>query len=298
MAAETIKGDRGGIGLTGMATQSSISVSGSSEQKVPSVRKGGRGGGGNRNSGGGPGHSGHSVLSSVSSSSILHLSVLKTTRKINARLILLTELLIGGGGEALSLPPLTHHLPNLFHLPSLLLLFFFFFFRLAWRVDFFFSLPPPPLLFRPSCSRSSRTVFSLFSLENRITPSRPVLPAWNAAKRKARGKQSTSEISLLGWSRDRTRTILPGRGSKREKPRRRKGKGRGRSWRINSLANEDTSSRENRGQRTSYEAKGEVKKKKEKYPVDRESWVKLITGQDPFFPLPTAARRVDFSPAN
>lgn len=78
-----------------MATQSSISVSGSSEQKVPSVRKGGRGGGGNRNSGGGPGHSGHSVLSSVSSSSILHLSVLKTTRKINARLILLTELLIG-----------------------------------------------------------------------------------------------------------------------------------------------------------------------------------------------------------
>lgn len=95
-----------------MATQSSISVSGSSEQKVPSVRKGGRGGGGNRNSGGGPGHSGHSVLSSVSSSSILHLSVLKTTRKINARLILLTELLIGTRGretEPLSLP-LTHHL--------------------------------------------------------------------------------------------------------------------------------------------------------------------------------------------
>lgn len=97
-----------------MATQSSISVSGSSEQKVPSVRKGGRGGGGNRNSGGGPGHSGHSVLSSVSSSSILHLSVLKTTRKINARLILLTELLIGTRvkgreREALSLP-LTHHL--------------------------------------------------------------------------------------------------------------------------------------------------------------------------------------------
>lgn len=80
-----------------MATQSSISVRGSSEQKVPSVRKGGRGGGGNRNSGGGPGHSGHSVLSNVSSSSILHLSVLKTTRKINARLILLTELLIGAG---------------------------------------------------------------------------------------------------------------------------------------------------------------------------------------------------------
>lgn len=182
-----------------MATQSSISVSGSSEQKVPSVRKGGRGGGGNRNSGGGPGHSGHSVLSSVSSSSILHLSVLKTTRKINARLILLTELLIGGGREVLSLPPLTHHLPNLFF-------FFFFFFRLAWRVDFFFSLPPPsPSFFFGRAARSSRTVFSLFSLENRITPSRPVLPPWNAAKRKARGKQSTPEISLLGWSRDRTR---------------------------------------------------------------------------------------------
>lgn len=156
MAAETIKGDRGGIGLTGMATQSSISVSGSSEQKVPSVRKGGRGGGGNRNSGGGPGHSGHSVLSSVSSSSILHLSVLKTTRKINARLILLTELLIGGGGEALSLPPLTHHLPNLFHLPSLLLLFFFFFFRLAWRVDFFFSLLPPFFFGRAALARVER----------------------------------------------------------------------------------------------------------------------------------------------
>lgn len=163
MAAETIKGDRGGIGLTGMATQSSISVSGSSEQKVPSVRKGGRGGGGNRNSGGGPGHSGHSVLSSVSSSSILHLNVLKTTRKINARLILLTELLIGGGGEALSLPPLTHHLPNLFHLPSLLLLFFFFFFRLAWRVDFFFSLlppPPPPSFSAELLSLESNGVFS------------------------------------------------------------------------------------------------------------------------------------------
>lgn len=63
--------------LTGIATQSSSSARGDSEQKVPSVRKGGRGGGGNRNSGGGPGHSGHSVLSSVSSSSILHLSVLK-----------------------------------------------------------------------------------------------------------------------------------------------------------------------------------------------------------------------------
>lgn len=93
-----------GIELTGMATQSSISVRGSSEQKVPSVRKGGRGGGGNRNSGGGPGHSGHSVLSSVSSSSILHLSVLKTTWKINARLILLTELLIGTWEKLYLLP--------------------------------------------------------------------------------------------------------------------------------------------------------------------------------------------------
>lgn len=64
--------------LTGKATQSSSSARGDSEQKVPSVRNGGRGGGGNRNSGGGPGHSGHSVLSSVSSSSILlHFSVLK-----------------------------------------------------------------------------------------------------------------------------------------------------------------------------------------------------------------------------
>lgn len=75
--------------LTGIATQSSSSARGDSEQKVPSVRKGGRGGGGNRNSGGGPGHSGHSVLSSVSSSSILHLSVLKN-REYH-RLILLTK---------------------------------------------------------------------------------------------------------------------------------------------------------------------------------------------------------------
>lgn len=145
-----------------MATQSSISVSGSSEQKVPSVRKGGRGGGGNRNSGGGPGHSGHSVLSSVSSSSILHLSVLKTTRKINARLILLTELLIGTRGrererESLSLP-LTHHLV-IYSPPS-----FFFHrtretrFQLAWR---FFHFFPPPSFFRPN--RSSRTNVAFLS---------------------------------------------------------------------------------------------------------------------------------------
>lgn len=67
-----------------MATQSSSSARGDSEQKVPSVRKGGRGGGGNRNSGGGPGHSGHSVLSSVSSSSILHLSVLKKSEETSS----------------------------------------------------------------------------------------------------------------------------------------------------------------------------------------------------------------------
>lgn len=181
------KDDRGGIGLTGMATQSSISVSGSSEQKVPSVRKGGRGGGGNRNSGGGPGHSGHSVLSSVSSSSILHLSVLKTTRKINARLILLTELLIGTRPrerkrEALSLP-LTHHLviysPFSFLLPptrarnSLPT-------RVAVLPFLFFGAP---LLFSPS-----KPNYSL---------SRPCRPE-NAAKRKARENNLRRKSRYLG----------------------------------------------------------------------------------------------------
>lgn len=78
-----------------MATQSSSSARGASEQNVPSVRKGGRGGGGSRNSGGGPEQSGHSVVSSVSSSSILLPSVLKTTKENHWRLILLAELLIG-----------------------------------------------------------------------------------------------------------------------------------------------------------------------------------------------------------
>lgn len=239
-----------------MATQSSISVSGSSEQKVPSVRKGGRGGGGNRNSGGGPGHSGHSVLSSVSSSSILHLSVLKTTRKINARLILLTELLIGGGREALSLPPLTHHLSNLFF-------FFFFFFRLAWRVDFFFSLPPPlppPSFSAELLARVERCFLFSPSKTELLLPdpcSRPGTPqnarhGGNNLRRKSRYLGGAAIVR-------EPRTILPGRGSKREKPRRRKGKGRERSWRINSLANEDTVEGK---QGAAHEAKGEVKKRK------------------------------------
>lgn len=211
-----------------MATQSSISVSGSSEQKVPSVRKGGRGGGGNRNSGGGPGHSGHSVLSSVSSSSILHLSVLKTTRKINARLILLTELLIGGGREALSLPPLTHHLPNLFFF------FFFFFFRLAWRVDFFFSLPPPfpLLLFRPSCSLESNGVFSFlprkpnYSFQTRA----PALE-----RRKTQGTGETIYAgNLVTWVEPRSYASLEqffqgeeAKGRNHGEGREREGRGRG-----------------------------------------------------------------------
>lgn len=182
-----------------MATQSSISVSGSSEQKVPSVRKGGRGGGGNRNSGGGPGHSGHSVLSSVSSSSILHLSVLKTTRKINARLILLTELLIGTRGretEPLSLP-LTHHLVIYSPFSFLLL-----------PPHARNSLPTLPFLFFGRVEANQPCSSSLLSLETESLPFQTLLPPRKRRKTQGRGKQSTPEISLLGWwSRDRTRAL-------------------------------------------------------------------------------------------
>lgn len=218
------KDDRGGIGLTGMATQSSISVSGSSEQKVPSVRKGGRGGGGNRNSGGGPGHSGHSVLSSVSSSSILHLSVLKTTRKINARLILLTELLIGTRPrerkrEALSLP-LTHHL--VIYSP--------------------FSFLPSSNAREKLASNSRggspisffRCSPSLLPLETELLPFQ-TLPPGKRRKTQGTGKQSTPEISLLGrWSRDRTRALnnsFMGEEAKGKRSHEKERKGR-----INSLA--------------------------------------------------------------
>lgn len=219
-----------------MATQSSISVSGSSEQKVPSVRKGGRGGGGNRNSGGGPGHSGHSVLSSVSSSSILHLSVLKTTRKINARLILLTELLIGTRGretEPLSLP-LTHHL-------------------VIYSPFSFLLLPPHarnslptrvavlPFLFFGRVEANQPCSSSLLSLETESLPFQTLLPPRKRRKTQGRGKQSTPEISLLGWwSRDRTRALnnsfTERKKQKGRETRERKGKERERSWGINSLA--------------------------------------------------------------
>lgn len=174
-----------------MATQSSISVSGSSEQKVPSVRKGGRGGGGNRNSGGGPGHSGHSVLSSVSSSSILHLSVLKTTRKINARLILLTELLIGTRGretEPLSLP-LTHHLVIYSPFSFLLL-------PLHARNSLPTRVAVLPFLFFGRVEANQPCSSSLLSLETESLPFQTLLPPRKRRKTQGRGKQSTPEISF------------------------------------------------------------------------------------------------------
>lgn len=261
-----------------MATQSSISVSGSSEQKVPSVRKGGRGGGGNRNSGGGPGHSGHSVLSSVSSSSILHLSVLKTTRKINARLILLTELLIGTRGretEPLSLP-LTHHL-------------------VIYSPFSFLLLPPHarnslptrvavlPFLFFGRVEANQPCSSSLLSLETESLPFQTLLPPRKRRKTQGRGKQSTPEISLLGWwSRDRTRALNNSFTERKKQKGRetteRKGKG---EVMEDKLVSKTGGYR--RGKTGS--ARGGVKKgKKKKNPVDRESWrprVKLITGQDP-----------------
>lgn len=66
-----------------MAMQSSSSAKGASEQKLASVRKGGRGGGGNRNIGGGPEHSGQSMASNVSSSGILRFNPLEMSSSNN-----------------------------------------------------------------------------------------------------------------------------------------------------------------------------------------------------------------------
>lgn len=252
-----------------MATQSSISVSGSSEQKVPSVRKGGRGGGGNRNSGGGPGHSGHSVLSSVSSSSILHLSVLKTTRKINARLILLTELLIGTRGRererifisSLNAPPRNLFSPFLLLPPHARN-------SLPTRVAVLPFLPPSlffsaesfepnqrgvPLPFPPS--RTLETELLSFQLPPLKTP------------QNARHGKTIYAGNLVTWAVEprsyaSLEQFFHGEQSKREeKPR--KGKERGRSWRINSLAKRGYRRGKTGSARTT---QGGVKKEKREIP--------------------------------
>lgn len=186
-----------GIELTGMATQSSISVRGSSEQKVPSVRKGGRGGGGNRNSGGGPGHSGHSVLSSVSSSSILHLSVLKTTWKINARLILLTELLIGTWEKLYLLPKAA---PPLVIYSSSFPLACRSSFQLARHRSFFSLFFSPP---SPSCSRVERFPRNP---GNRVTLDVPPVYPWNAVQNACteNNLRALRGNLVIRWNSDRT----------------------------------------------------------------------------------------------
>ena len=296
-----------------MATQSSISVRGSSEQKVPSVRKGGRGGGGNRNSGGGPGHSGHSVLSSVSSSSILHLSVLKTTWKINARLILLTELLIGTWEKLYLLPkaapPLVIYSSSFplacrssFQLARHRSFFFHFFSLLRVRVvrgsNVFLGTLETELhsvfllstLGMPCKTPARKTIYVRFA-EISLLGGTAIVRTWTGrssnerqrrrVKNGRRGKKKASKRSCgtEGTTLGRRSDKLVSNGYRRGKTGGGYGGGLGEARRT--------------GARDWSLQAWERKNEKGEMPVDRESsrpGVKLITGQ-----APNGGRRVDFA---